>query len=106
MKKLSLTTWERLQLIQCLPKTSPHIPTIARLLALFGKLELTKEEQQKVNLIVTTNGQATWSNPELTFDIEFEDAQYAELKKLVGARTDWPVVKETMQLAEKFDLGE
>jgi len=105
MKQLNLTTWERLQLIRCLPKTS-HIPTVAKMLALFDKLELTKEEQQAINFIVTTNGQATWSNPELGFDIEFEDSQFSELKKAVETRVDWPVVKETMQLAEKFGLGE
>ena len=110
MQIISLTTWERVQLIQCVPSTGRTIEDVRKHLRVADILELTKEEKKLVGWreIQTTQGMSTsWGidaevEPDHEFEIQFEDADYDHLKQLAEQRQKWPTSKLTLDLHDKL----
>jgi hypothetical protein len=111
MKEMKLTTWERIQLIQCIPPTGHTIEEVRKHLRVADILELTEEEKKLVGWreIQTTQGMSTsWGvnaevEPDYEFEISFEDADYEHLKNLVGQRSEWPTSKLTLDIYDKLE---
>lgn len=110
MKNIMLTTWERVQLIQCVPPTGHTIEEVKKHLRVADILELTEKEKKLVGWreIQTTQGMSTsWGvnakvEPDHEFEIEFEDADHAHLMQLVEQRQEWPTSKLTLDLHDKL----
>lgn len=111
MKELKFTTWERVQLIQCVPPTGRTIDDVRKHLRVADILELTEEEKELVGWIEvqTTQGMSTsWGidakvKPDHEFEIKLEDADLAHLMQLVGQRNEWPTSQLTLDLHEKLE---
>lgn len=111
MKETKLTTWERIQLIQCIPPTGRTIEEVRKHLRVADILELTEEEKKLVGWreIQTTQGMSTsWGinakvEPDHEFEIRFEDADHAHLIQLIGQRKEWPTNKLTLDLHDKME---
>lgn len=101
MKTVRLSTWERIQLLQCIPPTSP-ILDLPKHLRVMKLLDLTAEERQKVGFAVAPNGSMKWTNTEHLFTIAFEDADFDHTMKLINARKSWLTTELTMQLIGKM----
>jgi len=116
MKELKLTTWERVQLLRCVPPTAPTIEDVAKHLRVGGKLELSEEEKElvgwKETRVMTPNGPGMttmWApdKADYVFEINLEDADFEHLKGLVAQRQDWPVNPLTIVLHDKMkQVGE
>jgi len=110
MRNLRLNTWERVQLLQCVPPTGRTIEDVRKHLRVADILELTEEEKKLVGWreIQTTQGLSTsWGvnaevEPEHEFEIQFEDSDHAHLMQLVSQRNEWPTTKLTIALHEKL----
>lgn len=105
MKNLELTTWERMQLVECVPERG-FTRDLRKYLRLLDILELTPEERGKVGWTETPvirqglpvinphTGMpvvgVTVGQPQKTFELAFEDADLDLLVKLVGLRETWP----------------
>jgi len=89
MKSVKLTTWERLNLGNCLP-TETTLSTIESLLKINGKLDLSEDEKKEVNFRVDETGNARWDDPNRTFEIHFEDAHYESLVMYANGYNRWP----------------
>lgn len=111
MKTLNLTTWERVQLLQCVPPTGRTIEEVEKHLRVAGILSLTEEEKELVGWleVQTTQGVSTsWGNkakvePDYEFEVQFEDADYKHLIELVGKRKEWPTSQLTLTLHDKLE---
>jgi len=110
MKTLNVNTWERVQLLQCVPPTGRTIEDVRKHLRVADILELTEEEKKLVGWkeIQTTQGLSTsWGidakvSPDHEFEIQFEDSDHAHLMKLVEQRNEWPTSRLTVALHEKL----
>jgi len=109
MKVLTLTTWERLELKNCIPRDAP-LEKIEALLRLLKVLALSDEEQEAVGFrletILTERGPGSlpvWDKPDLTFELEFETGDFGQLVELVNARREWPTMDGTLELKKKVD---
>jgi len=111
MKKINLTTWERVQLLQCIPPTGKTIEEVGKHLRVAGVLGLTEAEKELVGWmeVQTTQGVSTsWGNnakvkPDHEFELEMEDADYKHLIGLVGKRKEWPTSQLTLDLHKKLE---
>ena len=111
MKNIMLTTWERVQLIQCIPPTGHTIEDVRKHLRVADILELTEEEKKLVGWreIQTTQGMSTsWGmdakvKPDHEFEVQFEDADFDHLKQLMTKRQEWPTSQLTLELHEKLE---
>lgn len=109
MKTLNLTTWERVQLLQCIPPTGRTIEEVGKHLRVADILTLTDEEKKLVGWVEvqTTQGMTTtWGNdakvkPNHEFEVQFEDADYTHLINLIGKRKEWPTSQLTLDLHNK-----
>lgn len=116
MKEIKLTTWERMQLLRCVPPAAPTIEAIGKHLRVAGILELTAEEKKRVGwketrvMTPTGPGMTTTWNEDMTdyvFEISLEDADFEHLKDLMTQRRDWPVSPLTIALHDKIkQVGE
>lgn len=111
MKELKLTTWERVQLLQCVP-TQGSISDIRKHLRLVEKLEMTDEEKALVSWketrIMTPTGPGTttvWGENMAghVFEINLEDADFEHIKRLMGQHKGWPVNPLTVALYDKIE---
>lgn len=105
MKSLELTTWERTQLVECVPEQG-FTRDLRKHLRLLDTLELTPEERDKVGWTETPvireglpviNPRTglpivgvTVKQPERAFELAFEDADFDLLLGLVSLRETWP----------------
>ena len=111
MKTLNLTTWERVQLLQCVPPTGRSIEDVRKHLRVADILTLTDEEKKLIGWreIQTTQGVSTsWGvdakvKPDHEFSLEFEDADLAHLKQLISQRKEWPTSQLTLDLHKKLE---
>jgi len=105
---MEFTTWERVQLLQCIPPQSKTITELRQNLRLAGMLELNEEEKQKIGWRQTGNQFAWGRGSELPVEhewkIDFEDADYTHLVNLAKRRQGWPTQQETLPLVEKLGL--
>lgn len=121
MKQLELNTWQRTQLAACVPGrgTTSDFRKYMRILDI---VELTQEERDEVGWVETlvvrdgkpaVNPQtgiplinARWQEPDLTFELSFEDADFDVLMALVETRETWairgPEGKRTEALLDKL----
>lgn len=110
MKELKLTTWERIQLLQCVPPTGKTIEEVGKHLRVAGILGLTEEEKELVGWleVQTTQGVSTsWGNkakvePNHEFEVQFEDSDHTHLMRLVEQRKEWPTSQLTLDLHNKL----
>lgn len=110
VKEIKLTTWERVQLLQCIPPTAPSIEAVGKHLRVAGILELTEEEKKLVGWreVQTIQGVSTsWGDnakvgPEHEFEIQFEDADFDHLKQLMSQRREWLTTQLTLDLHDKL----
>lgn len=111
MKKLELTTWERVQLFRCVPPTAPTIGDVSKHLRVAGVLELTGEEKELVGWKETNitspagpGTTTTWDKDKAdhAFGISLEDADFEHLRGLMDQYRDWPVSPLTVVLHDKM----
>lgn len=106
MKRLQLTTWERVTLLGCIPRTCllVEMPQYLRVVEI---LTLTEEEENLVEYTTrrTPDGResATWEKTELLFDVEFSKVDFRFLMGLVDARKQWPRLAQTLVLIERLE---
>jgi len=101
MKKVRLTTWERLNLVNCLPKES-RWDSVDQLLKISEKLDLSDEEKELVGFEVDITGNARWDDTDFRFEINFEDAHYAALVEFASGYNRWPTSVLTSMLRKHF----
>lgn len=111
MKEMKLTTWERIQLLRCVPPTAPTIEDVAKHLRVGGILDLSEEEKElvgwKETRMMTPQGlvmRPTWdeSMAEHLFEIAMEDADFKHLQSLMAKYKAWPTSQFTIDLHEKI----
>jgi len=109
MKNLKLTTWDRIQLVRCIPNQG-SITDIAKYLRLVDVLELSESEGNEVGLREFTmpgpQGMMKgfeWNDQEREFDLTFEDADFGLLQRLVAQYNEWPRNPFTLELKEKLE---
>jgi len=109
MKSMSLTTWERIQLLKCVPPSAPTIEMVRKHLRVAGVLGLTEKEKELIGWqernVPTPQGtqtQSIWQDTEREWEIDFEDADFEHLRQLVNQRQSWPTVPETLILDGKL----
>ena len=100
MRKLSLTTWERLQLVKCFPQTAPTAD-LYKYVTLSEKLDLSDSDRTHVGFNIMPDGTASWEDVTWEFEILFEESEYELIAKLVEARYDWPMSRFSLILVEK-----
>lgn len=114
MKTLELTTWERFELLRCIPRDAPLVE-IPVLLRLVDMLELSDEEKESVGFymesVMTPQGlgvRPRWDDAEAEreFTLEFETGDFDRLKALVSARGEWPTVEGSLVLKKKVEEAE
>jgi len=106
MKTLKLTTWERVQLLTCVP-AQDTISNVRKHLRIMDILELSEDEQKLVGFTNVGQGfQWARDKQDHEFELTFEDSDLEHLIKLVEGRTDWPSMKLTIQLLDKILGGE
>ena len=115
MKTLELTTWERTQLVACVPERGTT-SDMRKYMRILNVLELTQEERDEVGwaaALAVQNGKpvvnprsgtplinVTWKKPELTFKLSLEDADFGNLMALVDTRETWAIKGQEGKLAE------
>lgn len=106
MKRLQLTTWERVTLLGCIPRACPLVD-LPQYLRVIKILMLTEEEEDLVGYIKvrTPDGResTTWTKTKLLFDVEFNKKDFRCLMELVDARKLWPTLDETTVLIERLE---
>jgi len=110
MKTLNINTWQRVQLLQCVPPTGRTIEDVRKHLRVADILDLTEDEKKLVGWqeIQTTQGVSTsWGinaklGPDHEFEIQFEDSDFAHLKSLIEQRKEWPTSRLTIELHDKL----
>lgn len=122
MRETHLTTWERMQLVTCVPERG-RTNDLRKYMRLLNILDLTPEEKEEVEwteTLVLQDGQPvlnpqtgvpvaniTVQKPELVFELSFEDADFDILMELVDARETWairgPDGKRTEALLDKLE---
>lgn len=108
MIKLQLNTWERMQLLRCIPRDAP-LTEIPQLLRLIDILTLTDAEKEAVEFLVeefsTPQGpttRETWKSNEREFELGFETADFEKLMQLIEQRKSWLIIEATLSLHEKL----
>ena len=121
MKTLELTTWERTQLMACVPERGTT-SDMRKYMRILNVLELTQEERDEVgwteSLVIQDGKPAinpqtgipliniTVQKPELAFKLSLEDADFGNLMALVDTRETWairgPDGKRTEVLLDKL----
>lgn len=112
MKDLKLTTWQRVQLLRCIPPTAPTIEDVGKHLRVAGVLELTEKEKEFVGWeearAVSPTGElgtsTVWAQDKADhiFEISLEDADFKHLRVLMAQRRDWPVSPLTLVLHDNI----
>ena len=109
MKDLKLTTWDRIQLVRCIPNEGTIID-IAKYLRLVDVLELNESESDEVGLqelsMPGPMGQIKrfeWDDLEREFDLTFEDADFTLLQRLTKQYQNWPRSHLTLELKAKLE---
>lgn len=102
--ELTLTTWQRLQLLMLMSQTQGDLRTINKALKLIDILELTSEEQDEIGLIQTATG-FTWNRGDKTWKIEVQDDNLVTfLKERVKAKQDWPAHRDVLDLCSQLGI--
>jgi len=106
MRKINLTTWERVQLLACVP-VQDTVSNVRKHIRVMDTLELNEAEQKLVDFTNTGQG-FQWSRDkqDYEFELTFEDSDLEHLVKLVEGREDWPSTKLTVVLLDKILGGE
>lgn len=122
MKQLSLNAWERVQLAACVPERG-SLHDYRMYVRLLDVLELSQEERERIGwkeTLVLQDGEPvinpqtglpvvsiTVQQPELEFELAFEDADFDNLMALVDKRETWairgPDRQRTKALLDKLD---
>jgi len=90
--KLSLSTWQRLQLLMIMNGVQGDLRAINKALKLIDLFEMSKDEQEEIGLQSAASG-FVWDNPDKKWDIEIKDPNLvAFLKQKVEEKQDWPAV--------------
>lgn len=105
--KLNLTTWQRMACVQALNAQAGHISMLRKALRLLDVLELSPEEREQVGLVQHPNGNMSWQDPALRFELEIADRELAAfLRRAVEGYQGWPVSEAglALDLAEQLGL--
>ena len=106
MRKINLTTWERVQLLTCVP-AQDTVSNVRKHLRIMDILELDEDEQKLVEFTNVGQGfQWARDKQDHEFELTFEDSDLEHLVKLVEGREDWPSTKLTVVLLDKVLGGE
>ena len=104
-KTVTLTTWERLQLIQTLPGKTPPAK-LGQVIRLADVLELDEAEQAQVGMKINQeSGAITWNDRGHVFEVTIEEADFEALIGFVKARTEWPSMPRTLAKLSADLLG-
>lgn len=101
MKTISLTVFERLQLMGWLNQRQGDLRFLRRAMRVLDALELSEEEREEVGL-VEADGMLRWQDQERVFRIELEDADFALLAEAVGGK-GWPVNPLILAMLERIE---
>jgi len=102
MKTLKFTTWERVQLLTCIP-AQDTVSNVRKHLRIMDVLELNEDEQKLVDFTNVGQGfQWAREKADYEFELAFEDSDLEHLVKLVEGRTDWPSTRLTVVLLDKI----
>lgn len=101
MKKLSLTVFERLQLVGWLNRQEQGgLVHLRRALRVLDRLALSEEERAEVGY-EQQEGLIRWRDVEREFEIELEDEDFAILEPAIKDR--WPVNRDILRMLEKLN---
>ena len=106
--KLSITTWQRFQLIQIVGNAKGNLIRIRKANKALDILEMTDEEKKQVGYVEIPNG-ARWKDSEHRWDLEIKDKEAAHIVRAEAERfSEWPVaqVEAVLDLAEQLGIGQ
>ena len=101
--KLSVTTWQRVMLVQIVGNMRGNLLRIRKANKALDVLELSDKEKEQVGYLDLPDGSSRWQDTEHRWDLEIKDKEAAHLVKVEAKRfADWPA-----SMAEQvFDLAE
>ena len=106
MRKINLTTWERVQLLACVP-VQDTVSNVRKHIRIMDVLELSEDDQKLVGFTNVGQGfQWARDKQDYEFELTFEDSDLEHLVKLVEGRDDWPSSRLTAVLLDKILGGE
>jgi hypothetical protein len=113
MRKLELTTWERVNLAGIISQQRGNLAQVRRFLRLLDELELTEEEKEFVgwNLrVVVDEGDnrvelPQWARDKANhlFEVVLEDADFDLLRKTALGFDKWTINQPTLVMLEKLE---
>ena len=102
MINLQLTTFERLMLVGWVAQQRVQgLLLIRQWIQVLDVLELSEAEKAEVGFVLHPDGRAVWKEPERTFEIGLEDAQFALLQQALKA--EWPANRLILQMLDKLE---
>ena len=101
MINLQLTTFERLTLVGWVAQQKGDLRAIRQWIQVLDVLELSEAEKAEVGFVLHPDGRAMWEEPERTFELELEDAQFALLQQALKA--EWPANRLILQMLDKLE---
>ena len=99
MKKLELTTFERMALAQWVNQQKGDLRTIRSLIRLLDKLELSDDEERAVGF-VQVDDRLMWTDQDRTFPLQLEDAEFDLLAPALEA--EWQADRLILAMLEKI----
>lgn len=106
MKKLKLTAWQRLMLIEAMESSHGSVGFLRRALSAINTLKLSGKEKEEIGYKRQGNV-ITWQDEQRQFELEFESDVFNTIKKLVEGKKDWPSknAEQIINLARQLDIN-
>lgn len=104
MKKIDLTTWERVQLTLAVGSHIPGQGTVAAVrlgCKALDVLEFTEKEKSEIGWVMFPDGRVTWRPNETVWTLEFADDVWGFVKRRVNGYQNWPMGRLTNVLLDK-----
>ncbi len=102
---LSLSTWERITLINLLGAVQPNLAGFRKGMRALDLLELSPEEKTQVGLQTLAPGRLAWRDVTKEWEIEFSQETLSFIKMVLKApEAKLPLVRETDVLLKKLGI--
>jgi len=103
MKQLSLTTWERAQLIALVNQQSGDLTKLRRWLRVLDVVDLSEDEKEAVGWEDLADGRSKWEDGDRLWELHFEDADFALLATTAIEYPRWPVLSKIVDMLDTLE---
>jgi hypothetical protein len=101
--RLTLDTWQRVQLLATVQGTPAKIGSVRAGLQLLDIIDFSDDEAKSIGL-VTNAGNYFWTDDKKKWELEVPDDLVPVLKEFVQQREVWPVDRRVKGLFEQLGL--